>query len=79
MRHNFNVGDRVVVNQQYGPFEEDGVKVGSTGTVVEVDDNVYPIGVRIDGEKYIDFDDFCHFEPHELDVLDENYPAEVPC
>lgn len=70
----FKVGDRVRINESYKSVGASG----ETGTVIAVVENgVWPI--RVAADILLDGVEVGYFYPDELDILDENYPNEVPC
>lgn len=66
------IGDRVRVNKNY-----QGEVTGETGTVIDISGTLYPVIVRAD--DLVDGVKEGYFYPDELDILDEDYPNEVPC
>jgi hypothetical protein len=67
------VGDNVRVNATC----EDAEQYGREGKVVTIDTLPWPIGVEFDSELPIS--PVLQFDPSELDLLDENYPAGLTC
>lgn len=73
-----DVGDRVKVNHQY----VDAVIVGREGTVVSVDNGLWPVGVRLDNNPYKPQGvGLFQFDYWEVEAVDPHIPAheEAPC